>query len=169
MPSKTGSKPDVRSGCFNWKKPFIHGEAKSLSESHPTWFCDVASVVSGELTELASLLSAFVVGNLPVASSAYEVLEVCATYVGTGKSYEITVNIFEGSELNERTSSFDYNSFDKYAVIFWEDDWVSVIELESSLCNIGFGCDGVDRQGYKWEIKTGYFSCYWSALYKMTR
>ena len=82
----------------------------------------MASVVSGELTELASLLSAFVLGYLPVASSAYEVLEARATYVGTGKSYEITVNIFEGSELNERTSAFDYNSFDKYAVIFWEDD-----------------------------------------------
>lgn len=96
---------------------------------------------------------------IPNKVLAYEVVEACATYVGTGESYEVTVNIFEGSELNQRTSSFDYNSFDKYAVIFWGDDQASVIELESSICNTDFGCDGVDQRDYKWEIKTGYFSC----------
>lgn len=101
----------------------------------------------------------FHISMMPAKTFAYEVIEACATYIGTGKSYEVTVNLFEGSDLNQRTSSFDYNAFDKYAVIFWNNDQASVIELESSFCNTDFGCDGVDQQGYRWAIKSGYFSC----------
>lgn len=97
---------------------------------------------------------------LPTETLAYEVLEACATYVGTGKSYEVNVNIYEGGELNRRTSTFDYDSFSKYAVIFWSNDQASVIELDSTFCTLDFGCDGVDRKGYKWKIETGYYSCF---------
>lgn len=111
------------------------------------------------MIKIRTLAAVLALSSLPVSAFAYEVLEACATYVGTGKSYEIDVNIYDGRELNERTSSYDYNSYDNYVVIFWSNDEASVIELDSSFCNTDFSCDGVDQRGYKWEIKTGFFFC----------
>ena len=83
---------------------------------------------------------------------AYEVIEVCATYTNTGKRYKVEANVYEGSDLNRRTKSFDYDSFGKYVVIFWSKEKASVIKLDSPFGGIGtFGSQGQDQQGRPWE------------------
>ena len=93
------------------------------------------------------------------AAFAYEVTDVCAEYVGTGKKYKVEANIFSGSELNSKTHSYDYNSFSKYVVIFWGKDQATVIELDSPFGVNAFGVDGKDQQGYKWNISTQLLFC----------
>ena len=96
-------------------------------------------------------------------SNAYakEILEVCATYENTGKSYAVEAIILEGSELNSETNSFNYNSFSTYAVIFWSNEQASVIELDNFFGSIGiFGTNGNDQRGYPWKIVEGHTFCF---------
>ena len=99
--------------------------------------------------------------TLTSCAHAYEVVEVCATYLGTGKKYKVETRVYQGSELNSKTNSFDYNSFSKYAVIFWGPGQASVIELDLSIGGLSaFGSTGSDQRGYKWELSTSMMFCY---------
>ena len=96
----------------------------------------------------------------PLNVQAYEVLDVCATYDNTNKSYKVTGNVYKGSELNDRTNSYNYDSFSKYVVIFWSNDQASVIEMDSSLGDLTFEQSGKDQDGRPWTIKKGHSFCY---------
>jgi hypothetical protein len=97
----------------------------------------------------------------PLNAYAKEVIDVCATYENTGKSYAVEAQIYKGPELNRATSSFDYNTFSTYAVIFWSSDQVSVIELDYYFGFIGFSpIKGTDQRGYPWEIEKGNLVCF---------
>ena len=103
------------------------------------------------------LLSIFISFN----TFAYEVLDVCATYSNTGKSYTVQGNIYSGNELNSKTGSWNYNSWSTYVVIFWSNAQASVIELDyyfGSLCFMG--SNGKDQRGYPWTIKEGHLYCW---------
>ena len=92
---------------------------------------------------------------------SYEVVEICARYENTNKSYKVEGKIFKGSELNERTNSYEYTSFSHYVVIFWDDDQATVIELDYYFGNLSFiGISGKDQQGYPWEISKAGSFCY---------
>ena len=99
---------------------------------------------------------------LPAQSFAdnYQVLTVCAKYKNTGKEYKVNAQIMSGTELNRRTRSYDYNSFSKYAVIFWAQDQVSIIELDYPGTVSTWGTDGTDQRGYKWELSSSTTYCY---------
>ena len=93
----------------------------------------------------------------------YEVLDVCATYSNSGKSYKVEAKIFSGRELNRRTRTFKYSSFSTYAIIFWSNDQATVIKLGNviggRISEIGSNT-GVDQQGRPWSIKKGHRFCY---------
>ena len=92
---------------------------------------------------------------------AYEVLDVCATYSNTGKSYTVQGNIYSGNELNSKTGSWSYNSWSTYVVIFWSNAQASVIELDYYFGSLGFmGSNGKDQRGYPWTIKEGHLYCW---------
>jgi hypothetical protein len=96
-----------------------------------------------------------------LASNAYEVVDVCATYKNTGKKYKVEARVYSGTELNQKTGSFDYNSFSKYAVIFWEAGQATVIELDLAIGGISpIGSDGKDQRGYPWSLSTSTTFCY---------
>lgn len=109
-----------------------------------------------------SLLALSVAQAAPLTqASAYEVVEVCAKYLGTGKSYVVESKVYSGSELNQRTKSYNYNSFSTHGVIFWGPEQASVIELDFSIGNkiSPYGSTGKDQRGYRWELSTSTMFC----------
>lgn len=84
---------------------------------------------------------------------------------GWSDYYNVNVTFMTGSELNNATSSFDYDGFSTYAMIFWDQDEASVIKISSlTLCgteveqscitNNVTNLVGNDQQGRKWEVCT---------------
>lgn len=108
---------------------------------------------------LKQTLAAAAFAILPTFASSYETLEICATYTNTGSAYKVRANVMKGSELNKLTKTYNYTSYNKYAVIFWADDQATVIELPSYCSFSSFGCDGKDQRGYPWKVKRGWNFC----------
>jgi hypothetical protein len=112
---------------------------------------------SGETTMMKLKVTLFVVftavslGIVVPYANAEERIKVCAEYKNTGKSYHVTANLMRGSELNQKTGSWNYSSFSTYAVIFWAQGQASVIELDWPQISV-FGTDGSDQNGYRWEL-----------------
>lgn len=95
----------------------------------------------------------------PGIASAYEVTEVCATYIRTGAKYQVEAQIMDGSELNERVGTFRFTSYQKYVLIWWNQSEVSVIELDFSYGPSEFGTEGEDQLGRRWDISTSTWLC----------
>lgn len=83
---------------------------------------------------------------------------VCAKYMtesGWSENYKVEAKIAKGSELNTATKTFDYNSFSTYVVIFWDQDEVSILELESYFGSLSpFGHDATDQIGREWNVSS---------------
>lgn len=90
---------------------------------------------------------------------ASERVEICAKYrtsSGLSDAYKVEATIIKGYELNQATSSFNYQSLDTYVVIFWDRDEASVIQMESPFVTF-MEEKGYDQQGREWQIKKGSF------------
>jgi hypothetical protein len=88
---------------------------------------------------------------------------VCVKYKttkGWSKGYSVNAYIIKGSELNEKTGTYQYNYFSTYVVIFWAKGQASILELDSYFGSISyFGHYATDQRGRQWQIsKTTY--CY---------
>jgi hypothetical protein len=105
----------------------------------------------------ALLLAAFFFAALP--AFAAERMEVCAKYTPSGKQYKVQATIISGSDLNTATRTFNYNSFSTYAVIFWDKDEASVIELDWGTVSV-LGTNGRDQTGRSWEISSSTTICW---------
>lgn len=92
------------------------------------------------------------------------------TQYGWSDGYTVDVNFLTGYELNDATSSFNYNSYSVYAVIFWGDGEASVIKLSGYLScgseatqrciSSSYGSlTGEDQSGRQWKICTSGY-CY---------
>lgn len=79
--------------------------------------------------------------------------------------YTVDVNFLSGSELNSATSSFDYEIYSTYAVVFWGSGKAAVIQIsgftgcglevkESCIINKLSNLEGEDQNGRDWEICT---------------
>lgn len=90
------------------------------------------------------------------------------TSQGKSRWYNVDVNFLTGKELNQATSSFLYNSFKNYAVVFWGDDQASIILIQSPMifCSLEFESSclpllgkmkGPDQEGRQWEVCTALF------------
>ena len=98
--------------------------------------------------------------SVSTSSFAYEVVDVCATYVNTGKKYKVEAKVFSGSELNSKTNSYEYSAFSKYAIIFWAQGQATVIKMDYSYGISTFGSSGKDKSGYPWSLSTSTSFCY---------
>jgi hypothetical protein len=85
---------------------------------------------------------------------------------GWSKSYTVEVQFMSGSELNDATESYNYNSFSDYAIIFWGEGKATIIRIKSYTgCDRIVYCDcidnsiydyqGFDQDGDKWNICLG--------------
>lgn len=85
---------------------------------------------------------------------AYQVEEVCAVYLGTGKAYRVEAQIMDGSELNDRAGGYRFSSIKTYVLIWWAEEEVSIIELDYSFGPTISGTEGEDQNGYRWDVST---------------
>lgn len=56
-----------------------------------------------------------------------------ATEYGWSKTYTVEVQFMTGYELNKATNSFQYDSYDKYCLIWWAQGQVSILKIKSYL------------------------------------
>ncbi|NGP90277.1 hypothetical protein [Fodinibius halophilus] len=82
--------------------------------------------------------------------------ELCVKYQtqsGWSKGYSVDVNVMKGSTLNQKTGTYNYNSYSTYAIIFWSEDQASIIELSYfSGSFTAYGTQGTDQRGRKWQL-----------------
>lgn len=107
------------------------------------------------------LITLAIIGFTPLANAA-EVEEVCAKYRQAfgewSKSYKVSATLIDGSELKSKTSCYScYDSFSKYAVMFWSNNGTTVIKLDNRYLSYS-GNEGYDQDGKQWELSKGY--CY---------
>jgi YD repeat-containing protein len=81
---------------------------------------------------------------------------VCVKYQtesGWSHGYSVEGRILKGSELNQRTHTFDYNAFSTYVVVFWAQGEASILELAFYFGSIPiYGVDATDQRGRKWQV-----------------
>ncbi len=88
---------------------------------------------------------------------------VCVKYetnTGWSKGYRVNAHILKGSELNERTRTYDYSPYSTYVVVFWDEGEASILKLDfyfGSISSIGNSAE--DQYGRKWKVSKSSF-CY---------
>lgn len=86
--------------------------------------------------------------------TASERATVCAHYQtddGWSEGYKVEATIAKGTDLNQATSSYNYNGWSQYVVIFWGQDQATVIELDDPYLS-SLDSDGKDQQGRRWRV-----------------
>ena len=99
---------------------------------------------------------------LTVGAEAKEVINVCATYKNSGKSYSVEAHVYDGSEFSRVINSinpFDYLG-STFAVIFWSNEKATVLEIESQFVIVGVlaPVEGNDQRGYPWLLEPNFSS-----------
>lgn len=74
----------------------------------------------------------------------------CVKYLATGKVYEVTVHIVDGDDLWPKYSWA--NVLTKYAIVFWDNDEATVIDLGVFGLLMDTGVTGKDREGRQWKV-----------------
>ena len=74
----------------------------------------------------------------------------CLKYLETGKRYEVRINIVDGSDLWPKYSWAQV--LDKYAIVFWDRDEATVINLGVFGFLMDTGQEGKGLQGRRWKV-----------------
>ena len=85
------------------------------------------------------------------------------TEFGWSTTYHVQCNYLTGAELNTVTSTFKYQSFSTYAVVFWAKDQATIIRMQGLVvCGIeasdrcasnGYApIRGTDQEGRTWKV-----------------
>ena len=89
---------------------------------------------------------------IPIKLNA-EIRRICKvkyeTEYGWSKEYKVEVTFMTGRELNSATSTFKYNSFSKYCLIWFGKDEVAILEIKAFLSSVG---DEFDREAFKTHL-----------------
>lgn len=90
------------------------------------------------------------------SSSAYEVIPICAKAQRRDGSWSTnyaikSAKVYKGSELNQATRTYNYNAYDTYVLIWWDEGEVSIIHLDFSIVSL-YNNEGKDQLGRKWSI-----------------
>lgn len=88
---------------------------------------------------------------------------------GYSQYYTVDVTFYTGNELNNITKTYNYDSYGKYATVFWSQEQVLLIKITSFLtCSSSFtksclndysNMQGIDSNNIHWEICTKAY-CY---------
>jgi hypothetical protein len=71
-------------------------------------------------------------------------------YLGTGKVYAVPVRIVDGSDLWPKYSWAKVLT--KYAIIFWNNEEATVIDVGVFGLLMDTGVEGTDLQGRRWKV-----------------
>lgn len=89
---------------------------------------------------------------LPALSNAATTVvnDGCVKYLATGKVYELKVHIVDGGDLWPKYSWANVQT--KYAVVFWDKEEATVIDLGVFGLLMDTGATGTDLQGRQWKV-----------------
>jgi hypothetical protein len=84
---------------------------------------------------------------------------------GWSQYYTVEVTFMSGAELNKATSTFGYDGFSTYAIVFWGQGAATVIKIssytgcgtevkQSCIANNIINLAGKDQDGDIWEVCT---------------
>ena len=74
----------------------------------------------------------------------------CVKYLETGKVYNVRVSIVDGQDLWPKYSWA--NVLTKYAIVFWDKDEATVIDISVFGLIMDTGVEGKDLQGRRWKV-----------------
>ena len=74
----------------------------------------------------------------------------CVRYIETGKVYNVPLSIVDGKDLWPKYSWA--NLLTKYAIVFWDRDEATVIDISIFGLLLDTGVDGQDLQGRRWKV-----------------
>src|ERR1041384_3732847 len=115
------------------------------------------------------LILSFVIILLLAISANAKYVQTCnikyKTESGWSKYYTVEVTFMTGSELNKATTTWNYDTWTVYSIIWWANSQCTVISLSSYLlcgtevtqtciANNIYNLEGKDRDGTSWEICT---------------
>lgn len=95
-----------------------------------------------------ALLTALFYSSSFAATTTIE--DGCVKYIETGKVYNVRVNIVDGKDLWPKYSWA--NVLTKYAIVFWEKDEATVIDIGVFGLLMDTGVNGKDLQDREWEV-----------------
>lgn len=108
------------------------------------------------LLKIVVLWAALALPSLADASERYVACLKYQTQDGMSKGYKKEVTQYTGSELNNATGTWDYDSFASYVIAFWGEGQATVIKLSWPTVS-AMGTEGVDQAGRTWNVaKTSY-------------
>ncbi len=100
------------------------------------------------MRSILALLTAAFCGSCFADTTIIE--DGCVKYIDTGKVYNVRVTIIDGQDLWPKYSWA--NVLTKYAVVFWEGDEATVIDISGFGLVMDTGVNGEDLQGRKWKV-----------------
>lgn len=74
----------------------------------------------------------------------------CVKYLETGKVYNVTVSIVDGEDLWPKYPWA--NVLTKYAIVFWNQNEATVIDISIFGLMMDTGVTGKDLQGRQWKV-----------------
>ena len=74
----------------------------------------------------------------------------CVKYIETGKVYNVRVNIVDGKDLWPKYSWA--NVLTKYAIVFWNQNESTVIDISVFGLLMETGINGKDLEGREWKV-----------------
>lgn len=82
--------------------------------------------------------------------------QVCVREDGGFQTYIMQATVLSGSELNAATSSFNYQPFSQYVVVFWAPGQASVLRLSFPILTF-VAQNAVDQYGRQWMVSAGMY------------
>lgn len=88
----------------------------------------------------------WLLGFVPAAAEVRRLCEVSYKRADRSSSEPaiVEVTFLTGSELNNRTRSYDYDQFSNYAAIWFAEDQVALLSIESFIVGVGPEFDNED-------------------------
>ena len=96
-------------------------------------------------------------------SSGDSRLKLCIKYqadYGWSTGYNVSASVMKGTVLNQKTGTYNYNTFSTYVVVFWAQGEATIIELSYYFGSFSaIPISGTDKTGRAWQVAQTDF-CY---------
>jgi hypothetical protein len=94
---------------------------------------------------VALILAFAIVAAAPTYARVDRICKVAyQTEAGWSDEYKVEVTFVTGRELNKATKSFEYSTFSPYALIWFDQDEVAILEIDSLILGLGSEFDADD-------------------------
>ncbi len=101
--------------------------------------------------------------GLSLEANASSDVQVCAKYqradYSWSKAYKLKAIMVTGDELNKATNSYNFNSYDNYLYISWDQGGYTILTLGFYEQLPYFEKEYKDQRSVTWKIKEGWNWC----------